>query len=315
MATRTAMPSLKPGFEIEPKSPVSRDYRPEGSVIHRVSDGEDWYSVARRYNLPVQDLIYSNFKTNVPREINWYLREYVRCDLPTADRKNWRFSTSARNGGGPRAGVVYIPLNWPAILAAAKKATAELVREWFQMCQLGPASTMVSGSTLTVMPSGLRSLVRQGAAAFVLFEMAMRDAGAPDDLVKQWSRTLLDGLQMFTSTLHDVRPGVFPMLDGPGPFFGPTPAIPFPLLMASAQDGLLKGPNFRLILMTAGVEGAAANRAMRDYARWFEMAFSQFRASAMAVSVLATVHGGMGRPQGMATGHVGFLRLGRMPVV
>lgn len=74
-----------------------------------MADGENWESVASHYGIGVKDLIYANFKTLIPEEVNWYLHHYVKCDTPTHDRYNWRFSTSARSGGGPRAGIIFIP--------------------------------------------------------------------------------------------------------------------------------------------------------------------------------------------------------------
>ena len=104
-------PDLKPGNE-RPPSPdrlVPITYRPLNSTVHRVSDGERWESIAAQYSIGVKELIWENFKTDVPAEINWYLNHYVSCDTPTPDRYNWTFTTSARNGPGPRAGIIYIP--------------------------------------------------------------------------------------------------------------------------------------------------------------------------------------------------------------
>jgi hypothetical protein len=103
--------ALKPGNERQPPPGqlVPITYRPPNSLAHHVSDGERWETVASRYGVPVKELIWENFKTHVPEEINWYLKNYVRCDTPTPDGYNWRFSTSAQNGGGPRAGIIFVP--------------------------------------------------------------------------------------------------------------------------------------------------------------------------------------------------------------
>jgi hypothetical protein len=45
-----------------------------------------------------QDLIYANFQTLVPAEVNWYLRHYIGCNRPTHDGNNWMFSSSASPG-------------------------------------------------------------------------------------------------------------------------------------------------------------------------------------------------------------------------
>jgi hypothetical protein len=104
---------LKPGNEKEPPSDrkVSIHYRLPGTGIHFVSDREHWQSIADHYEVGVKDLIWANFKTLIPEEINWYLHHYVCCDTPTEDRYNWRFTTSARSYKhlSPRAGAVFIP--------------------------------------------------------------------------------------------------------------------------------------------------------------------------------------------------------------
>lgn len=90
--------------ETEPDNPLPVDFVPEGSVeTHRVSDGEDWASVAAQYNVKVDDLIYFNFHTNVPEEVNWYLRRNTGCDVSNDGGLNWAFSSSADPG------LIYIP--------------------------------------------------------------------------------------------------------------------------------------------------------------------------------------------------------------
>jgi len=90
--------------EREPDDPLAADFEPEGFVEkHRVSDGEDWASVAAQYNVNVKDLIYFNFHTNVPEEVNWYLRRNVGCNVSNDGDLNWAFSSSADPG------LIYIP--------------------------------------------------------------------------------------------------------------------------------------------------------------------------------------------------------------
>jgi hypothetical protein len=92
--------------ESEPDNPLPVDFVPEGSVeTHRVSDGEDWASVAAQYNVKVDDLIYFNFHTNVPEEVNWYLRRNTGCNVSNDGGLNWAFSSSADPG------LIYIPLS------------------------------------------------------------------------------------------------------------------------------------------------------------------------------------------------------------
>jgi hypothetical protein len=90
--------------EREPDNPLPVDFVPEGSVeTHRVSDGEDWASVAAQYNVKVDDLIYFNFHTNIPEEVNWYLRRNTGCNVSNDGDLNWAFSSSADPG------LIYIP--------------------------------------------------------------------------------------------------------------------------------------------------------------------------------------------------------------
>jgi hypothetical protein len=101
--------SLLPGNEREPLKRVAIDFRPASSVEHVVSDGDNWGTLQDRYGIPARTIIEANFKTIVPEEVNWYLHHYVNCDTTTPDRYNWRFSSTARNGPSPRAGIIYIP--------------------------------------------------------------------------------------------------------------------------------------------------------------------------------------------------------------
>lgn len=90
--------------EREPNNPLPADFVPDGAVAtHRVSDGEDWASIASQYNVKVNDLIYFNFHTNDPDEVNWYLRRTVGCNVSNNGGVDWAFSSSADPG------VIYIP--------------------------------------------------------------------------------------------------------------------------------------------------------------------------------------------------------------
>jgi hypothetical protein len=89
--------------ERRPARPLPKG-RPSGTGLdHQVHNNETLESVAHKYGISVKQLVMHNFGTMDAREINWYLREYVGCNLPTHDHKNWRFSDSARPG------LIYIP--------------------------------------------------------------------------------------------------------------------------------------------------------------------------------------------------------------
>jgi hypothetical protein len=91
-------------IEREPADPLPSDFVPDGHVaVHRVSDGENWASVADHYDVEVADLIFFNFHTRDTDEINWYLRRNVGCDTSIDGDVNWAFSSSAEPG------LIYIP--------------------------------------------------------------------------------------------------------------------------------------------------------------------------------------------------------------
>lgn len=88
----------KPQIPI-PKNQIPPDFRP-----YQVKDGEGWRKLAKFHGMEVWELIYQNFKTRNPAEINWYLREYVGCTKKTTDKKNWMFSSDAKPG------IIYVPM-------------------------------------------------------------------------------------------------------------------------------------------------------------------------------------------------------------
>jgi hypothetical protein len=97
-------------IERQPRKPLPIDYKPPKSIEYRVKDldsegrPESWITVAEEHNLDVKALIYFNFHTNHPDEVNWYLRRNVGCNVPTKDGKNWTFSASANPGK------IYLPI-------------------------------------------------------------------------------------------------------------------------------------------------------------------------------------------------------------
>jgi hypothetical protein len=102
------MPSLLPGNETPSKR--LKDWPPPNSIPRPVgglsgppgTPDDTWESVARQYGFDVQQLIRFNFKTNNPKEVNWYLRTYVGCNTPSPSRWNWTFK-------GAKPGIIYIP--------------------------------------------------------------------------------------------------------------------------------------------------------------------------------------------------------------
>ena len=73
-------------------------YRPRDTPVQ-----EDWASVAQKFGVGVQELIYFNFMTNKPDEVNYYLRTFVGCKKISPSGNNWMFSNHASPG------IIYIP--------------------------------------------------------------------------------------------------------------------------------------------------------------------------------------------------------------
>lgn len=90
-------------IEKEPVAKVPKNYVPPNSKQYRVKDRDSWVTIANANGIDVWELIEANFKTRVPAEVNWYLRNYVGCNVPTPDGKNWTFSSSANPG------IIHIP--------------------------------------------------------------------------------------------------------------------------------------------------------------------------------------------------------------
>jgi N-acetyl-anhydromuramyl-L-alanine amidase AmpD len=87
------MPIERKPSALVPKNRLIKDASP-----YQVKDGDSWSSIASRFGIPIEKLIYANFETLIPAEINWYLHHYVGCNRPTHDGNNWMFSSSAKPG-------------------------------------------------------------------------------------------------------------------------------------------------------------------------------------------------------------------------
>ena len=106
-------------IEKRPTAPLPPTYVPPDSKPYRVKDGDSWVTVARANSMDPWDLIFANFKTQDPAEVNWYLRHSVGCTRCTRDMRNWVFTSSANPG------LIHIPvrvvrLPVPAGLTAPK---------------------------------------------------------------------------------------------------------------------------------------------------------------------------------------------------
>lgn len=90
-------------IEKKPKNLIPRDFKPPSSKPYKVKNGDSLKKIARLHKMEVWELIYENFRTRTPEEVNWYLKHYVGCTKTTVDGKNYMFSTDARPG------IIHIP--------------------------------------------------------------------------------------------------------------------------------------------------------------------------------------------------------------
>ena len=78
----------------------------QGGIPYRPKDKpkqEDWYTVARKFAVDVDDLIHFNYLTNNSDVVNWYLKNYVGCKKVSPSGNNYMFSNDAVPG------YIYIP--------------------------------------------------------------------------------------------------------------------------------------------------------------------------------------------------------------
>lgn len=293
------MPQLKPGNEKKPSPstlvPIS--YIPPNSIQHLVADGENWQSLAARYGMPALDIIKMNFKTADPYEINWYLREYVNCNTPTADGYNWRFSTSARNGPSLRAGKIFVNPNWTTILRAAKEATRDSVADWFQQMTIRDAKVL--GPSLEIPERSVRSVFSSRSQ----FTMRLRNGGAPDQIAEKWAAFLEMVLRSYTEKIELTVPAAFPAYknwNGPGVPPALT-TLPFFLLQNMSGNGFVSRGFLRTQLQhyLGSWRDPAATVMANAYAVWFAKGFEEVRILARVMQLLGTVQK---RPGEMVTG-------------
>lgn len=126
------MPMEKPVL----RYPLGVDWRPPMSIPYRVKGSNDkkeiakrdtWISVARQHTLDVDKLIWFNFQTEDPDEVNWYLRRNVGCNVPTPDGRNWMFSDSATPG------IIYLPIDrvdFDPMVITGRKTVSPLALEF-----------------------------------------------------------------------------------------------------------------------------------------------------------------------------------------
>lgn len=96
---------MKVSSEFVRKPSIPASFPPADYVEARpVTAEDDWWKLQNEFGLADPwDLIWYNFRTRDPKEVNWYMETYLGCDTITLDRKNYRFS------GTNAPGIVYIP--------------------------------------------------------------------------------------------------------------------------------------------------------------------------------------------------------------
>lgn len=103
---------------------------PKNSKEYAVLDTDDWWKVAKKHNIDVWDLIDFNFKTRVPEEVNWYLRDLVGCKVPSPTGRNFTF----RNASKGKIYVPLVPAPVPAQPPPAKKDFDQLLQDlWIEV--------------------------------------------------------------------------------------------------------------------------------------------------------------------------------------
>lgn len=112
--------------EKKPAHPLPLGHVPPGTSPYKVSDTDSWVNIALRLQMDAWDLIYLNFKTRDPDEVNWYLRHHVGCRRQTADGDNWMFSSDANPG------VIHVPIRRITMppMVIEGKAPSKLRKVW-----------------------------------------------------------------------------------------------------------------------------------------------------------------------------------------
>jgi hypothetical protein len=98
--------------------------------VQTVTSADDWWTLQRTFKrCDVWDIIYYNFATYDPAEVNWYLRERIGCHDVSPSGNNFRFGV--RPGGRPMQ--IYIPTDdWlppGAKQAEARRAALDILRD------------------------------------------------------------------------------------------------------------------------------------------------------------------------------------------
>jgi hypothetical protein len=82
---------------------------PEPYPLNKTKDKrENFATIAKDNAVEAADLIFYNFRTKIPKEVNWYLANYVGCTVRSKDNNNYSFENVVHDPAKNR-GVIFIP--------------------------------------------------------------------------------------------------------------------------------------------------------------------------------------------------------------
>ena len=93
--------------------PLPVNYVPPGGRPYPVQTDDTWKKLALRAFINPETLVWFNFLTLNPDEVNWYLYRNVGCRKQTKDWLNYEFST------GDKPGIIYFPPSKPIVFKDA----------------------------------------------------------------------------------------------------------------------------------------------------------------------------------------------------
>lgn len=83
-------------------------YRYPEPYLVGLNKGENFSTIAKKNGVDASDLVYYNFQTKDPKEINWYLANFVGCPAPKTGEKYYGFYGAPYNQL-KNTGVIFIP--------------------------------------------------------------------------------------------------------------------------------------------------------------------------------------------------------------
>jgi hypothetical protein len=91
--------------------------------------GESFGTIAKKHKLGGMDLIYYNFQTKNPAEINWYLLNYVGCPAPKPHQQYIEFF-GASHDAIKHSGEIFIPMHGEPVANALNRFGERIVSNY-----------------------------------------------------------------------------------------------------------------------------------------------------------------------------------------